>query len=75
MRNHKTIIAQAGAERVRQVLGGKPSLHTVRSWQQRNGIPSQHWLALTLAGLTSLEELAQAAALPANDQTSEAEAA
>jgi len=42
-------------------VGGRVSIHTVRSWMQRDSIPPEHWLALADAGLTTLDELALAA--------------
>jgi hypothetical protein len=72
MRTHRDIIQQAGAEAVRLTLGCKLSIHTVRSWQQRNAIPAEHWLALSKAGTATLDELATAAA---NDATAQDRAA
>lgn len=60
MTHHKDIIRRAGADAVKQATG--VSIHTVRSWAQRNNIPGEHWKALADAGHASLEELATAAA-------------
>jgi hypothetical protein len=61
MRSHREIIKAAGAEAVHMAVGGRVSIHTVRSWMQRDSIPPEHWLALADAGLTTLDELALAA--------------
>ncbi len=61
MRNHSDIVKQAGTpEAVAAACG--VSVHTVRSWGQRNSIPSEHWAGFADAGWTTLEELASAAA-------------
>lgn len=61
MRTHSEIAAGAVmAERLTAVTGA--SVHTCRSWAQRNRIPSEHWAAIAAAGIASLEELASAAA-------------
>lgn len=60
MRTHSTIVRDAGAAKI-ALLTGKP-IFTVRSWQQRDSIPSDQWVALTDAGYATLEELAEAAA-------------
>lgn len=62
MRPHREIIKAAGAEAVHGALGGRVSIHTVRSWVQRNGIPAEHWVDLVAAEIATLEELAHGAA-------------
>lgn len=74
MSTHQDIIKRAGADTVRVALGGRVSIHTVRSWQQRNSIPAEHWRGLITAGLATADEMIDAAA-PANDPTDQAEAA
>lgn len=61
MRSHKQIIQHAGAEQVIARAGLSVSLHTVRSWQQRNAIPGEYWAALDRAEIAPLCELANAA--------------
>lgn len=58
MRTHKQIIAEAGLDRVRGVLGHDVSVNTVRSWGNRSSIPAPYWHILVGHGLASLEELA-----------------
>lgn len=36
------------------------SIHTVRSWAQRNSIPAEHWAWFAAEGHATLEELALA---------------
>lgn len=61
MRKHRDIIQAKGAEAVRAVLGGIVSIHTVRSWQQRDAIPGEYWAALASGHVATLGELAGAA--------------
>jgi hypothetical protein len=35
------------------------SIHTVRSWVQRNSIPAEHWKLFADKGWATLEELAE----------------
>lgn len=67
MRNHADIIKDAGAARVSDHLGETVTLPTVNSWIARDSIPSLHWDALATGGITTLEELAKAAARSANE--------
>ena len=60
MRNHSTIVQEAGAEQI-ALLTGKP-IYTVRSWRVRGSIPSEYWAALIGAGHATAEELIAAAA-------------
>ena len=63
MRTHKQIISSAGAQSVINRAGLGVTIHTVRSWQQRDGIPAQYWAALDASGIATLVELAAAADL------------
>ncbi len=56
MRNHRDILRDAGHDRIAS-LTGRP-ITTVRSWDQRDSIPSDLWLEISNAGFSSLEELA-----------------
>lgn len=60
MRSHSDIVEQAGSAAIAELLG-KP-IFTVRSWRQRNSIPSEYWAALIEAQLANAEELIAAAA-------------
>jgi hypothetical protein len=60
MRTHSDIIRAATVPALHDRLG--ISLHTIRSWAQRDSIPADQWKPLADAGLTSLDELAEAAA-------------
>lgn len=62
MRTHKQIIQAAGAQSVIERAGLAVTIHTVRSWQQRDGIPGKYWSAISAAGIAPMGELAQAAA-------------
>ncbi|MGV3580021.1 hypothetical protein [Brevundimonas sp.] len=63
MRTHAEIIADAGGpSQVLLRLTLSASIHTVRSWVQRNSIPAEHWAAFAAGGLATLEELATGAA-------------
>jgi len=58
MRTHSEIVKLAGTpEEIAVWLG--VSVHTVRSWIQRNSIPADHWIAFADAGHTDLAELAE----------------
>lgn len=61
MRTHSEIVAAAGKPEEVALRYGV-SVHTVRSWAQRNSIPAEHWAGFAKAGTASLEELAIAAA-------------
>ena len=78
MKTHRDIIQAAGADTVRQVLDAVVSIHTVRSWQQRDAIPGEYWAALAAGHVATLEDLAIAANArrrSANDTTTQARAA
>lgn len=62
MKTHKQIIQSTGAQSVIDRAGLGVTIHTVRSWQQRDGIPAQYWAALDASGIATLAELAAAAA-------------
>lgn len=62
MRTHKDIIQSTGAQAVIDRAGLAVTIHTVRSWQQRDGVPGEYWAALDAAGIATLAELAHAAA-------------
>lgn len=62
MKTHKQIIQSAGAQSVIDRASLAVTIHTVRSWQQRDGIPAQYWAALDSSGIATLAELATAAA-------------
>jgi len=67
MKTHSQIVKEAAApEVVAKVCG--VSVHTVRSWIQRNSIPADKWVDLTRANWTTLEALAQAAAAKRPEQ-------
>lgn len=61
MQTHADIVKNAGTAdevaRARNV-----SIHTVRSWIQRDSIPAEHWAGFALDGKATLQELALAAA-------------
>jgi hypothetical protein len=60
MRTHAEIVGAAGKpEEV--ALRRAVSVHTVRSWIQRDSIPAEHWAAFARDGVTTTDELAQAA--------------
>jgi hypothetical protein len=61
MRTHTEIVNAAGADRLAGLR--RVSLHTARSWAQRDSIPSEHWADIAQAKLATLEELAAAAAM------------
>jgi len=60
MRNHNEVIRGAGAQNVADLTGA--SIHTVRSWAQRDSIPSEYWAQLIAAGHCTADELIGAAA-------------
>jgi uncharacterized protein YjcR len=63
MRSHADIIKGTGAEKIRERLG--LSVHTVRSWAQRDSIPPEHWTTFEGLGWTTLAELAAGKAVKA----------
>mgnify|MGYP001574337554 CR=1 FL=1 len=64
MRTHADILKPADDQALAAELG--ISVHTVRSWRQRNSIPAEHWKALEDTQRASLGELAAAAAAKRN---------
>lgn len=60
MRTHSDIIKPSDAEMLAEQLG--VSVHTVRSWRQRDSIPGEYWDDLERLKVTTLKELAEAAA-------------
>ena len=57
MLTHAEIVKRAGAPE--QVAADRSvSIHTVRSWIQRNSIPPDQWMAFVNAGHASFEEIA-----------------
>jgi uncharacterized protein YjcR len=61
MRTHSQIVAAAGRAEEIAIRRGV-SVHTVRSWAQRDSIPGEHWAGFAEDGHATLEELAVAAA-------------
>jgi len=55
MRTHRDILSAAGHDRI-MALTGRP-ITTVRSWAQRNSIPSTEWRALVDAKVCSAFDL------------------
>lgn len=71
MQTHADIVKAAGtAEEVARARN--VSIHTVRSWIQRDSIPAEHWAAFASDGAATLEELAFAAATRAPRERSAA---
>lgn len=68
MRSHAKIIADAEGPAAVQEICRAESIHTVRSWAQRNSIPPEHWSALVARGLTTLEELTRGAEQAAEER-------
>lgn len=66
MRTHADIIRSRPANAVSTALS--VSLHTVRSWAQRNSIPAEHWAGIRDLEMATLEELADAAATRATQE-------
>lgn len=56
MRNHADIVKTAGIDAVAVATGA--SVHTVRSWVQRDALPAEHWKLFADGGWATLEELA-----------------
>lgn len=56
MRTHAEIVAAADCDKIAEMR--EASIHTVRSWGQRNNIPAEHWPAFVQIGAATLEELA-----------------
>lgn len=60
MRTHAEIIRTVGEEAVASLTAS--SIHTVRSWVQRDSLPARYWSALVEAGHATADELMSAAA-------------
>jgi hypothetical protein len=60
MRTHADILAPKDDQTLAAELN--VSIHTVRSWRQRNSIPSEHWKAIVASGRATSDELIDAAA-------------
>lgn len=60
MRSHADIISSADDAAIASARG--VSIHTVRSWKQRDSIPAEHWAGIATMRLATLEELATYAA-------------
>lgn len=60
MRSHADIIRAAGEAPVADLT--KASIHTVRSWVQRDSIPPGYWAVLIAAEHATADELIAAAA-------------
>lgn len=70
MRSHSDIVTTAGVEEIARLRG--VSVHTARSWVQRDGIPAEHWTGIVAAKHATLAELAEyAAANPRKRPTAE----
>jgi uncharacterized protein YjcR len=68
MRSHSEIVRAAGnTDEVARERG--VSVHTVRSWIQRNSIPAEHWAGFASVGAASLEEMASSAAARRTSET------
>ena len=57
MREHGEIVRAAGIDAVAEATGA--SIHTVRSWIQRESIPAEHWKLFAEREWATLEELAE----------------
>jgi hypothetical protein len=57
MREHGEIVKAAGVEAVAEATTA--SIHTVRSWIQRENIPAEHWKLFADHEWATLEELAE----------------
>lgn len=60
MRNHTSIVRDAGAQRIATLTD--VSIHTARSWAQRDSIPPEHWAKLIAGNVATADELIAAAA-------------
>lgn len=70
MRTHRDILRSAGHDQI-VTLTGRP-ITTVRSWDQRDSIPSDLWLDISQAGHSTLEELAAGASRKRPSEAGEA---
>jgi hypothetical protein len=57
MREHQVIVRAVGIDAVAEATGA--SIHTVRSWVQRESIPAEHWKLFSDKQWATLEELAE----------------
>lgn len=57
MREHSDIVRTAGIDAVAEATDA--SVHTVRSWVQRESIPAEHWKLFADREWATLEELAE----------------
>lgn len=57
MRDHAEIVRAAGVEAVAEATSA--SIHTVRSWIQRESIPAEHWKLFADHDWATLEEMAE----------------
>jgi hypothetical protein len=57
MRDHPDIVKAAGIEAVAEATNA--SVHTVRSWIQRESIPAEHWKLFADKEWATLQELAE----------------
>lgn len=57
MREHQEIVKAAGIDAVAEATGA--SVHTVRSWIQRESIPAEHWKLFADKDWATLDELAE----------------
>jgi hypothetical protein len=57
MREHGEIVRAAGIDAVASATGA--SIHTVRSWIQRESVPAEHWKLFAENEWATLEELAE----------------
>lgn len=72
MRDHPDIVRAAGIEAVAKATGA--SIHTVRSWIQRESVPAEHWKLFADHDWATLEELAETVK-PRKPRSEEPEAA
>lgn len=61
MRTHEDII-QAGGGNAAFARAVDTDANTVNQWKRQNSIPAPYWRAVADAGLSTLDELAEAAA-------------
>jgi hypothetical protein len=61
MATHSDIVKRAGKPEEVALANGV-SVHTVRSWVQRDSIPAEQWAWFARSGHAQLEELAEYAA-------------
>ncbi|MDO9334971.1 MAG: hypothetical protein Q7T61_01090 [Caulobacter sp.] len=64
MRTHEQIIEQAGGYKGLAAKVKQPE-ERVRFWERRKSIPAPYWMAVTEAGLATVDELLAARAMAA----------